>query len=224
MALETIFAGTYANDGTGDDLRSAFRKVNNNFEALAPAILDGENLGSGFSIFHGIDTETKTIQFNRIAAGNNVGLALVNGTLTISSGGLTLTSLEENLDLSGNSIVGTGTIDIEGSITTTGVIEAGDVQSTVWGIDIRNLYLLMLLVSGQDVDFGSLDVPTQGNLDLGSFIDPFGISYDFGTFLGSNGPTVIQQDFGTFNNPFPGGYDFGSFAFPLSGNNDAGIF
>lgn len=104
------------------------------------------------------------------------------------------------------------------------MIEAGDVQSTVWGIDIRNLYLLMLLVSGQDVDFGGLAVPTQGTLDLGSFVSPYGVGYDFGTFIGSSSPTVIQEDFGTFNNPLPGGYDFGSFAFPLSGNNDAGTF
>ena len=149
MALETIFAGTYANDGTGDDLRSAFRKVNNNFDALSPAILDGVNLGNGFSIFHGIDTETRTIQFNRIAAGNNVGLALLDGTLTISSTGGVLDNLENDLNLNGHSITGTGTVDIEGSVTTTGVIEAGDVQSTIWGIDVRNLYLLVLLVSGK---------------------------------------------------------------------------
>jgi hypothetical protein len=224
MALETIDLGTYANDGTGDDLRSAFRKVKNNFVALAPAILDGENLGAGVNIFSGIDAETNTIQFNTISAGANIGLSLVDGTLTISAVSSVLDTLEEDLNLNGNSIVGTGTIDIEGSVTTTGVIEAGDVQSTVWGIDIRNLYLLMLLVSGQDVDFGSLSVPGQGDLDLGSFINPYGFSYDFGTFLQGSGPTIIQQDFGTFSSPFPGGYDFGSFAFPLSGNNDAGTF
>lgn len=224
MALETIFPGTYANDGTGDDLRSAFQKVNNNFNALAPAILDGENIGSGFGIFSGINAATNTIQFNRIAAGNNVGLVLVDGTLTVSVVGSAFNILEDDVDLNGNSIVGTGTIDIEGSVTTTGMIEAGDVQSTVWGIDIRNLYLLMLLVSGQDIELGSFVIPTQGNIDLGSFIAPYGIGYDFGTFLGSSGPTVIQEDFGTFNNPLPGGYDFGSFAFPISGNNDAGTF
>ena len=224
MALESVELGTYANDGTGDDLRTAFRKVNTNFVALAPAILNSENLGSGIGIFSGINETTNTIQFNTISAGNNVSLALVDGTLTISSTGGVLNSLENDLDLNGNSIVGTGTIDIEGSIATTGVIEAGDVQSTVWGIDVRNLYLLMLLFSGQNVDFGSLNIPTQGNLDMGSFINPYDINYDFGTFLSGSGPTIIQQDFGTFNSPFPGGYDFGSFAFPLSGNTDAGTF
>ena len=197
MALETIFAGTYANDGTGDDLRSAFRKVNNNFDTLSPAILDGVNLGSGFSIFQGIDVETKTIQFNRIAAGDNVGSVLVNGTLTISAGGGVLDNLENDLNLNGNSITGTGTIDIEGSVTTTGVIEAGDVQSTVWGIDVRNLYLLVLLAAGQDVDFGSFTVPTQGNLDMGSLMDAYSIGYDFGTYSVAP-PDPAAYDFGTF--------------------------
>ena len=32
MAVQTINIGNAANDGTGDDLREAFIKVNNNFE------------------------------------------------------------------------------------------------------------------------------------------------------------------------------------------------
>ena len=34
MAIQTINIGTIANDGTGDDLREAFVKVNNNFTEL----------------------------------------------------------------------------------------------------------------------------------------------------------------------------------------------
>jgi hypothetical protein len=34
MALQTINIGASANDGTGDPLRTAFEKVNENFEAL----------------------------------------------------------------------------------------------------------------------------------------------------------------------------------------------
>ena len=35
MAIQTINIGTIANDGTGDDLREAFVKVNNNFTELS---------------------------------------------------------------------------------------------------------------------------------------------------------------------------------------------
>ena len=41
MAIQTINIGTIANDGTGDDLREAFIKVNNNFSELASR--DSEN-------------------------------------------------------------------------------------------------------------------------------------------------------------------------------------
>ena len=49
MAVQTINIGTLANDGTGDDLREAFIKVNQNFESLdlrAPESSTASNQGS----------------------------------------------------------------------------------------------------------------------------------------------------------------------------------
>jgi len=45
MAIQTINLGTYANDGTGDDLRTAFEKVNANLIELY-SISGGANIGS----------------------------------------------------------------------------------------------------------------------------------------------------------------------------------
>lgn len=45
MALQTINLGTYANDGTGDDLRTAFQKVNANLTELYSSLY-GANVGS----------------------------------------------------------------------------------------------------------------------------------------------------------------------------------
>lgn len=45
MAIQTINLGTYANDGTGDDLRSAFQKVNANILELASTAF-GANIGA----------------------------------------------------------------------------------------------------------------------------------------------------------------------------------
>jgi hypothetical protein len=45
MALQTINLGTYANDRTGDDLRTAFQKVNANLTELYDALY-GANVGS----------------------------------------------------------------------------------------------------------------------------------------------------------------------------------
>jgi len=44
MAIQNINLGTYANDGTGDDLRSAFTKVNDNFDYIDTfAVISGTN-------------------------------------------------------------------------------------------------------------------------------------------------------------------------------------
>ena len=48
MAIQTIYLGTYANDGTGDDLRVAFEKVNSNFTEIdSLSISNAVNLGAG---------------------------------------------------------------------------------------------------------------------------------------------------------------------------------
>jgi hypothetical protein len=44
MAIQTINLGTYANDGTGDDLRTAFEKVKSNFIELYSTVF-GANVG-----------------------------------------------------------------------------------------------------------------------------------------------------------------------------------
>ena len=57
MAVQTINVGVLANDGTGDDLREAFIKANQNFDDLdlrvsAVAEIEGENIGSaGYGVF-----------------------------------------------------------------------------------------------------------------------------------------------------------------------------
>jgi hypothetical protein len=45
MAIQNINIGAYANDGTGDDLRSAFEKVNSNIAELYSTV-NGANVGS----------------------------------------------------------------------------------------------------------------------------------------------------------------------------------
>jgi len=45
MALQNINLGTYSNDGTGDDLRTAFEKVKANFIELY-SISGGANIGA----------------------------------------------------------------------------------------------------------------------------------------------------------------------------------
>lgn len=88
MAIQTINLGNYANDGTGDDLRTAFEKVNANFVEVSStaAIVDGRNLrtvtlsggtGSGSAI-----TVTST---TNLSAGMLVSVSAGTGTFADST-------------------------------------------------------------------------------------------------------------------------------------------
>ena len=89
MAIQTINLGTYANDGTGDDLRSAFQKVNNNILELANTVVVAYNLtaetttGGASLALNGTDLSVDSIKF---AAGDNITIARTDAsTITISS-------------------------------------------------------------------------------------------------------------------------------------------
>ena len=87
MALQTINIGTLANDGTGDDLREAFVKVNANFNELdlrAPERTTGANLGSaGEGVF--AQLSGSEMQFKKIIGGTAVTLASDGNAITINS-------------------------------------------------------------------------------------------------------------------------------------------
>jgi len=90
MAIQTINVGNIANDGTGDDLREAFIKVNDNFTDLNSRIqqipLTASNIGTtGEGVY--ADTVNNTLQFKKIVPGQNTTITANNETLTINSTG-----------------------------------------------------------------------------------------------------------------------------------------
>jgi|TARA_B100000941_G_scaffold74935_1_gene51076 hypothetical protein len=97
MAIQTINIGTVANDGTGDDLREAFVKVNANFAELAarnPEATTGANLGaSGEGVFAQLNGAE--MQFKKLIGGGNVTLSSDGNAITINSvGGLQTLNVE----------------------------------------------------------------------------------------------------------------------------------
>ena len=93
MAISTINIGTLANDGTGDDLREAFVKVNNNFTELDAR--QAENTTASNKLADDGTTKgvfaAKTndnLSFKNLKAGPNVSLSADNNQITITSSGI----------------------------------------------------------------------------------------------------------------------------------------
>lgn len=163
MAIQIINVGNIANDGTGDDLREAFIKINNNFQELD--LRDDEqtsvvNLGSvGEGLFY--NKVNFELQFKRLVAGTDITLSSDNQAITINANGgvksITVDSDSGNVQLSdadtisivgGTNITtnisnGTLTIDYTGfqelSSDTTPVL-GGNLDAA--GYDINNVGLL----------------------------------------------------------------------------------
>jgi hypothetical protein len=93
MPISNINIGTIANDGTGDDLREAFIKVNNNFAELnardpesttvSNRLTDTNSIKGLFYQKSGVD-----LQFKSLEAGSNISFTSNNDKITITSSGV----------------------------------------------------------------------------------------------------------------------------------------
>lgn len=89
MSIQYINIGSNANDGTGDDLRSAFLKVNDNFQLLATIGGEtniGANLGGGSGQVYAGKTN-ETLNFRTIAGDASSGITVnqSGNVITIAS-------------------------------------------------------------------------------------------------------------------------------------------
>lgn len=232
MAIQTINIGQIANDGTGDDLRVAFDKVNDNFEELDlrfPEEATGANLGAlGQGVF--AEANNSRLTFKRIIGGTNISLSATNEAITIDGP----QSLDQLLTItdSGSVTVQTGqTLGINGGvgITTradgqTIVIDAG---AGVLGADTSPVLNAALDANGQNIASAGTVTATQFNGPLEGLV--YGVDirtiagfyddFDFGAFRPSYTAIIqwlqgeVDVDFGTFVAPglVFGEVDLGSF-------------
>jgi hypothetical protein len=177
MTLQTINIGGYANDGTGDDLRSAFEKVNANFDILRGEVAGGVNLGAGAAIF---------------AQKNDVNLEFK--TLTSTDNSVVITHTDTTVDLHASSLLSSdtspqlgGNLDLQDHY-----IYHGDVQTTIYGIDVptlKGIVDVLLMGNNLSVDLGTIIAPTYGNIDMNG-------TGNLGFTASANVQTNL--DFGTF--------------------------
>lgn len=242
MALQLINVGVIANDGTGDDLREAFIKINQNFEDID--LRNDEkstvvNLGdTGEGIFHNL--VNYQIQLKKIAAGENIVLTADDEKIVVSAPFIGLeelriatddNTLTLNTPQSFTGIIG-GT-NITTSLTPQGEIEitnthvtslAEDENPTLIGNLNANGFSLAAVnaITAQTVTAGQFIGNLTGNVSgLVNGVDPaetaayFDGYFDFGT--------IIQEINSIIEWVIAGAdVDFGTFADPDERIIDAG--
>ena len=141
MAIQNINIGAYANDGTGDNLRSAFNKINENFHALDLVVATEEsNIGAvGQPIFKletpdNINSFGQKLLFRKIAGSTNITVSTISDSITISAPD-SINHLVEDIDphLGGNLVLNNFSIQGTGNIGITGYINATSMASTFTG-------------------------------------------------------------------------------------------
>ena len=141
MAIQSINIGNIANDGTGDDLREAFIKVNNNFTELNTSVtsvnLQAENLGAGTGLF--AQKSDNTLQFKTLQAGAGVTITPGGNTVSITAdSGLTqliLISDDGSIILPG----GGQSVNLQGGTNVQTKVESGNLKINVTGSGLVEL-------------------------------------------------------------------------------------
>jgi hypothetical protein len=208
MAIQTINIGNQVNDGLGDDLRTAFQKVNANFTSLATelTINVADAATTGESLFK---TRTgATLEFKTLRAGTKIGLESTTDTITINN---TTNDAFERFDtdsgpivagignsrqitLSGGAAVGSTTTRKDIEVSTFGstvsfktAIPVTDILTSYDFGPINNTFTntMQLALSAANIDFGvilfdtfGVDLPSS-NLNLNcGKLDPSNLSYN----------------------------------------------
>jgi NAD(P)H-hydrate repair Nnr-like enzyme with NAD(P)H-hydrate epimerase domain len=148
MAQQTINIGTVANDGTGDPLRTAFDKINDNFTELY--------------------SDESTAEVNSIVAGSGISVDQATGTVTVTNDSpdqtVTLTA-STGMSITGTYPNFTIASVIEGNATHTGEV-TGSTTLTIANdvIDYAKMgteFTTAAVISASDVDFSSAAVFTK---------------------------------------------------------------
>lgn len=186
MAIQTINIGNQVNDGLGDDLRTAFQKVNANFatldESLSVTGLNIPETSSGVGIF--AQQNGRYLEFKKLVEGtkilltDNVDSIEIRSTqkdaftkITTNSGSI---EADESLSVASNEIVIRGINDVN-------VFASGRTISIDTVLDLNQIL--------KNLDFGPItgdfDSTVQfntanSNIEFGTFTNPGRIGLDLG--------------------------------------------
>lgn len=181
-----INVGRLANDGSGDDLREAFIKINQNFQ-LFDFIENprGLNLGTaGAEIFAQI--EEGEFQFRRLVSGENIQLTQFDNTIIVSS---TAAAQSTNFLITGDN---SSTLQVADGIVLNFKGDSGINTTISENTKTVSLALSDTISNYLDFDFGEIAsiqtsifefVMNTVGVDFGTFNIPSTLSIDDGTIV-----------------------------------------
>jgi len=191
MAIQTINIGNVVNDGLGDDLRTAFQKVNANFTDLNSQLtITASNVGAtGVGVFK---QKTGTnLEFKKLLAGTKMLLDETDTTVIINNtapdafirfdtdSGSMLASTHQQITISGTAAPGSTTSRKDIEVTSFGstlsfktIIPVTDILTSYDFGRISGQYNNSMQVAFQasNLDFGTITLPGRLDLDCGTIV------------------------------------------------------
>jgi hypothetical protein len=197
MSIQTINIGNLVNDGLGDDLRTAFRKVNENFSELSATLtVTASNVGGiGEGIFR--QKTGSNLEFKKLVPGTKItldgGADFVRINSTQPDAFTSITTNAGSIIANNNVVPSTLNITLQGAPTYTApvagqagrnikVVKSGDnvisidtvidLNQTLLSLDfgpINNSFAhpIQLALAFSNIDFGTITNPGRQGLDLG---------------------------------------------------------
>jgi hypothetical protein len=191
MTVQTINIGNVVNDGLGDDLRTAFEKVNANFSDLSTQLtITASNVGAtGVGVFK--EKVGADLRFKKLVSGTKMLLNENTDTVTVNNtapdafiridtdAGVMLASTYQQITLAGTAAPGSTTSRKDIEVTAFGstvsfktIIPVTDILESYDFGTINGSFTNAMQVALQsaNIDFGTVLLPGRMDIDCGAIV------------------------------------------------------
>jgi hypothetical protein len=191
MTVQTINIGNVVNDGLGDDLRTAFQKVNANFSDLSTQLtITATNVGTvGVGIFK--EKVGADLRFKKLVSGTKMLLNENTDSVTVNNtapdafiridtdAGAMLASTHQQITMAGTAAPGSTTSRKDIEVTAFGsninfktIIPVTDILTSYDFGSINGSFTNAMQVALQsaNIDFGTIPLPGRIDIDCGSIL------------------------------------------------------
>ena len=191
MTIQTINIGNVVNDGLGDDLRTAFQKVNANFADLSTQLtITATNVGAtGVGVFK--EKVGADLRFKKLVSGTKMLLNENTDTVTVNNtapdafirietdAGVMLASTHQQITMAGTAAPGSTTSRKDIEVTAFGstvsfktIIPVTDILESYDFGTINGSFTNAMQVALQsaNIDFGTVLLPGRIDIDCGAIV------------------------------------------------------